>query len=140
MQHISHHELVEQNYAQYRCEHNESRKHLERGCLRMVWIFCFHAQRFEKEFGFGEHDKVKDDGNNCKKQEGKNVASNDQEFPVMIRLINVLPDDFIGLRGFFHEYFDGAVGDEFIAELVYVKEVLAEVFALLECLLKRVEE
>ncbi len=33
VQHISHHELVEQNYAQNRCEHNESRKHLERRSL-----------------------------------------------------------------------------------------------------------
>jgi hypothetical protein len=58
----------------------------------------------------------------------------------MIRLINVLPDNLIGLRCFFHEYFDGFVGDEFITKLVYVKEVLAEVFALLECLLEGVEE
>ncbi len=33
VQHISHHELVEQNYAQDRCEYNESSKHFERGCL-----------------------------------------------------------------------------------------------------------
>ncbi len=58
----------------------------------------------------------------------------------MIRLINVLPNNLIRLGCFFHEYFDGFVGDEFITKLVHVKKVLAEVFALVECLFEGVEE
>ncbi len=140
VQHIAHYELVEQDHAQDGCKHNESCEHLERRRLQIVWILFLHAQRFEEQFCLCQHDKIKDDRDHCQKQERKQVTSNDQELSVMVRFVNVLPDDLVGLGGFFHDDFCRFGSGDFVAEMVDVKKVLAEVFSLFDGLLEGVKD
>ncbi len=51
----------------------------------------------------------------------------------------MLPDDLIGLGGFFHENFCWFGSADFVAEIVDVKKVLAEVFSLFDGLLEGVQ-
>lgn len=102
VKHFAHDKLIEQNDTKKCQKNNDCRKYLFVFNILIVWIVVFHLNGRHKKVSFGQHDEVKSNGDNCQEQNSQTPASQNEEFSLIVWLVNVLPVDFVRLGSFFH--------------------------------------
>jgi len=104
MQNLAHDKLIKQDDPKERHKDNYGGIGFHAFRLTTIGLLVLHLNRMHKEMRLSQQYKVEHSSDDGQEQDGKQPPLADQVLPGSIRLVDVLPDDLVRLRGLLYGY------------------------------------